>query len=87
MSSNDGVTVEEFLLSAPLHPGNSLTCPECGAPTNVKDSRPKVPYNFTTMWRRRECTGCGIRFNTIEVSIAVYEALDNVRSRACEAEN
>ena len=75
--TDDRVSAEDFLLSAPLSSENALTCPKCGAPTEVKDSRPKAPYGFTTTGRRRLCVECGNRFNTIEVSTVVYERLIN----------
>ncbi len=43
-----------------------MKCPACGTKdTRVLDSRPQEDY--TTIKRRRECTGCGKRFTTYEM--------------------
>lgn len=40
-----------------------MTCPLCEEKTKVIDSRP----NLDSVWRRRECTACGYKFNTVEM--------------------
>ena len=41
---------------------------KCNAPTMVADSRPETPQSGrTTVKRRRRCTKCKHKFNTIEV--------------------
>lgn len=39
-----------------------MLCPECKHATRVLQSRVKT----SGVWRRRECTQCGIRFSTTE---------------------
>ncbi len=46
--------------------GRYLACPECGADTEVKDSRPRVDERGIR--RRRECQ-FGHRFQTVEVIV------------------
>lgn len=43
-----------------------MTCPVCGGNTRVVDTRHP---DCETVWRRRECTECGYRFNTEEQEI------------------
>jgi transcriptional regulator NrdR family protein len=67
-----------------------MTCPRCGALTDVVDSRmplstaradqataaAKLVGDQNIRWRRRKCAGsCGYRFNTIEVGIGLMETL------------
>ena len=47
------------------HPAD-LRCPSCGAvQTCVKDSRGKK--DRASIWRRRECLSCTMRFSTMEM--------------------
>lgn len=48
-----------------------MTCPNCGAKTNVVDSR----SHEDSRSRRRECVGCGFRFSTVEIDADYYETL------------
>lgn len=48
-----------------------MTCPKCGENTKVVDSR----VEEDSVWRRRECQGCGYRFNTTEIDMDMYERL------------
>lgn len=79
--SNDRPSAEESLFNAPLHPDNALACPDCGIPTEVKDSRPRQPHGFSTTVRRRHCSGCDKRFTTLEVQMATYERLLGLPAR------
>ena len=79
MSGNPAV--ESVLLDAPLSAENVLTCPNCGAPTDVKGSRPTLNYGFTSTRRRRHCTSCEHRFTTIEINVNSYERLTGIPAR------
>lgn len=49
-----------------------MTCPKCNNEiTKVVDSR----ADDESVWRRRECQGCGYRFNTIEIDEDYYERM------------
>ena len=48
-----------------------MKCPVCASKTKVNDSR----VNVDTVDRRRECLGCGYRFNTVELDQDMYENL------------
>jgi transcriptional regulator NrdR family protein len=49
-----------------------MICPECKSDqVHCVDSRPYAEQ----VRRRRECTACGRRFNTIEIPLAEYETL------------
>ena len=49
-----------------------MTCPKCSnEKTKIVDSR----ADEDSVWRRRECQGCGYRFNTIEIDEDYYERL------------
>ncbi len=51
-----------------------MKCPECGKmDLRVVDSRPRPADE--TIWRRRECRKCGVRWNTWELSYEDMEAL------------
>ena len=80
-------SAEEFFERAPISRDNALTCPSCGTPTNVVDSRPKVMHGFTTTWRRRACSGCDMRFNTLEVRMEYFETAVSVLSRLARIKN
>jgi transcriptional regulator NrdR family protein len=47
-----------------------MICPKCSADTKVKDSRPHRE-DARVIVRRRECDGCGHRFNTQEGTIDI----------------
>lgn len=49
----------------PAASGGSFPCPDCGAKTGVKDSRPSLRANGIR--RRRKCEGCEKRFTTLEI--------------------
>lgn len=52
-----------------------MNCPKCGSYNLVvRDSRPSKQ----SIRRRRHCNDCGHRFNTIEISIADFEARDAI---------
>ncbi len=72
---------EELFNDAPICANNALTCPHCGLPTDVKDSRPALVYGFTTMRRRRACTSCSSRHTTIEITMVEYERLTMLPSQ------
>ena len=60
-----------------------MTCPYCGGPTSIVDSR----KNEDSVIRRRECKKCGKRFKTIEIDYDLYkryEKLMNVINRKDE---
>lgn len=59
---------------------DGITCPFCKSGTvGVIDSRPK---NGGKRVRRYSCDDCGKRFNTVEISEAVFNLLvDNWRER------
>lgn len=45
-----------------------MNCPNCGSSViGVVDSRPS---NATSVWRRRRCTACQHKWNTIETNEA-----------------
>ena len=47
-----------------------MTCPKCNnEKTKIVDSR----ADEESVWRRRECQGCGYRFNTIEIDEDYFE--------------
>ena len=47
-----------------------MRCPKCnGYQVRIVDSR---PYDDQVR-RRRECTTCGVRFNTIEIHLTDYK--------------
>jgi transcriptional regulator NrdR family protein len=56
-----------------------MDCPRCLARTSVKDTRKKETYNawvnrFKKDWpdlvlRRRYCSACALRFNTVELPV------------------
>lgn len=46
-----------------------MICPKCSADTKVKDSRPEAEGRMIR--RRRECEGCGHKFNTYESTLNV----------------
>lgn len=45
-----------------------MTCPKCHYSTKVYDSR----YKHDTVCRRRECLKCGLRFETREIPLELY---------------
>ncbi len=48
--------------------GNTLPCPACGHHGNsVKNSRGNARQGHASVYRTRECLGCGKRFYTVEV--------------------
>jgi transcriptional regulator NrdR family protein len=60
-----------------------LVCPRCGCGLDlVKDSRPEYLHGFQTIQRRRECSGCGRRSVTMELTRADMNAF----ARALELE-
>ena len=69
------VSAEEFLEIGSVHRDNALTCPHCGAPTNVLDSRPVMNHGVTTTRRRRACVTCDHRHNTLEVTREHFDRL------------
>lgn len=52
-----------------------MVCGDCGTKTKVVDSRLYCDPNqgFDYMQRRRKCLECGEVFNTIEVTVDVWE--------------
>lgn len=53
-----------------------MRCPKCkSVNVYVVDSRPKDG----TTWRRRECSGCNHRFNTMEIDEELYAAWCRLR--------
>ena len=49
-----------------------MRCPKCKSEqVFVVDTRPKDE----TTWRRRACTSCGYRFNTMELEESEYQDL------------
>lgn len=49
-----------------------MTCPNCGSyQLRTVDSR---PYD-SQVRRRKECTECSVRFNTIEIPLEEYKEL------------
>lgn len=86
--ANDGyVSAEAFLATAPLNPANALTCPLCGGPTEVKDSRAKVYAGFSTTSRRRLCMSCGHRYTTFEVLERELERLQGLITRVAKVKD
>lgn len=81
MKTGEHMTAENFPRTAPLNSENALTCPLCGAPTEVRNSRPFAEHGFTTTRRRRYCTRCPHRFNTIEITTATYDRLTGIPAR------
>ena len=48
---------------------NGITCPKCGGDCGaVKDSRPASFLGKQTVRRRRECSTCGLRETTHEIT-------------------
>jgi len=56
-------------------------CPKCGTDAIVKDSRPVASGDIL---RRRECTGCGYRYTTIEILYGPHERCKEVAQWASE---
>ena len=53
-----------------------MNCPKCGCDDCiVVDVRPKDGNSK----RRRECIGCGERFNTVEIHMEEYENLKELK--------
>ena len=50
-----------------------MTCPKCNEKTKVIESITEDD----SITRRRECTKCGYRFNTVEIDKDLYERLSN----------
>ena len=50
-----------------------MICPKCGKRARVIDSRPSDEYGVR---RRRECTVCGKRFTTYEITAAMKSGYD-----------
>ena len=48
-----------------------MTCPKCNEKTKVIESITEDD----SITRRRECTKCGYRFNTVEIDKDLYERL------------
>lgn len=57
-----------------------MICPKCKSDTRVKDSRPHVD-DPTVIRRRRECDGCGHKFNTFEGTVDLVRHRASVRER------
>lgn len=58
-----------------------MKCPECGAETEVFDSRPggcagTVHVKPQLVYRRRRCVACGHRFTTHEKPVGEWEGAD-----------
>ncbi len=54
-----------------------MRCPKCKSEdVYVVDSR----SSRETTWRRRECSRCNHRFNTMEVDEALVKALERLRA-------
>ena len=70
-----------FYDDAPISSSNALTCPRCGSPTNVRDSRPRVTNGFTIVQRRRRCVSCEHGYNTVEISLDEYHRLRDAAFR------
>lgn len=52
-----------------------MRCPDCDCPrTFVRDSRVRDEADMEVR-RRRQCKGCGLRFNTYEISDARHTDL------------
>ena len=51
-----------------------MTCPYCGGPTGIADSR----KNEESVIRRRECKECGKRFKTIEIDYDLYKRYEKL---------
>lgn len=56
-------------------------CPKCDADAGVIESR---PLKSGDIMRRRECTGCGYRYNTIEILYGPHERSKEVAQWAAE---
>ena len=54
-----------------------MTCPKCGEKTRVID----CAADEDSVWRRRECTCCKYRFNTLEIDEDLYERLVKPRDK------
>ena len=57
-----------------------LTCPKCGDDRlyvlDSRNNKDQVPYLF----RRRQCSICGCKFNTVEITKKDYDALQSYLS-------
>lgn len=58
-----------------------MICPKCKSDTRVKDSRPHRE-DARVIVRRRECEGCGHRFNTQEGTVDIVASRTAKRDRA-----
>ncbi|MBB5762138.1 transcriptional regulator NrdR family protein [Methylorubrum rhodesianum] len=58
-----------------------MICPKCKADTRVKDSRPHAD-DPTVIRRRRQCDGCGHRFETQEGTVDIVGTRAAKRARA-----
>jgi len=47
-----------------------MRCPYCGKRTGVIDTQARTCEGVSTQERRRQCRGCGRRFNTFELAEA-----------------
>lgn len=62
-----------------------MKCPRCGGETGVKDSRPVTHFGKPSVRRRRYCTECNERFQTVELTVGlgnVSDALKNLTAAA-----
>lgn len=48
---------------------DGILCPKCGGDTKVVDHRYRKIKGMYIKVRRRECTNCGNRYNTVETPI------------------
>ena len=46
-----------------------MICPKCGAKVRTKDTR---PHPDNTNWRKKQCEGCGYRFQTVEMTTVEF---------------
>jgi transcriptional regulator NrdR family protein len=49
--------------------------------TTVLESRPRDRFGIKHQWRRRYCTSCGHKFDTVELQMSIFHEWNDLKSR------